>query len=315
MPKHGRKFWYDLFARDVFYSGTHLYLWLKGSAYLLLFTFKERNSGLFCSIFLKFTFDNFTSPVGLAILKLYLPGPNFTSLGHRACTIFRRLLFAFVMWPSLFHYGAFIILLCNTLKISFHRKPRKIFWTVFTSHIHKRTKYCMTLYCPLTVGTANVILPGENFGIGIERTPLWGCSSVILLRSKMGVEPPKHDVISMPTQQYTNTNYISLAVSSCSFHYAEICGTNQNIQWQFDLLRSENQQNFWEWLTVLCSQMQQVFINIPTISGVSKWSIFPSLENLERIKGFTEQILRHQRHRARIGFWRFTKWLLNTCAP
>ena len=37
-----------------------------------------------------------------------------------------------------------------------------------------------------------------------------GCSSVILLRIKMGVEPPKHDVINMPTQQYTNTNYISL---------------------------------------------------------------------------------------------------------
>ena len=33
---------------------------------------------------------------------------------------------------------------------------------------------------------------------------------VILLRPKIGVEPPKHDVISMPTQQYTNTNYISL---------------------------------------------------------------------------------------------------------
>ena len=26
----------------------------------------------------------------------------------------------------------------------------------------------------------------------------------------MGVELPKHDVISMSTQQYTNTNYISL---------------------------------------------------------------------------------------------------------
>ena len=26
----------------------------------------------------------------------------------------------------------------------------------------------------------------------------------------MGVEPPKHDVISMPTQQYTNTNNILL---------------------------------------------------------------------------------------------------------
>ena len=48
-----------------------------------------------------------------------------------------------------------------------------------------------------------------------------GCKkcSVILLRKreqypkmrpKIGVEPPKHDVISMPTQQYTNTNYISL---------------------------------------------------------------------------------------------------------
>ena len=60
--------------------------------YLPLFTFKERNSGLFCPIFLKFTFNNFTSPVGLAILKFYLPGPNFTSLGHRACTIFRRLI-------------------------------------------------------------------------------------------------------------------------------------------------------------------------------------------------------------------------------
>ena len=61
------------------------------SAYLPLFTFKERNSSLFWPIFLKFTFNNFTSPVGLAILKFYLPGPNFTSLGHRACTIFRRL--------------------------------------------------------------------------------------------------------------------------------------------------------------------------------------------------------------------------------
>ena len=37
-----------------------------------------------------------------------------------------------------------------------------------------------------------------------------GCSSVILLRPKIGVEPPKHDVISMPTQQYTNTNHILL---------------------------------------------------------------------------------------------------------
>ena len=45
------------------------------------------------------------------------------------------------------------------------------------------------------------------------RTDRQGCSSVILLHPKVGVEPPKHDVISMPTQQYTNTNYISLEKS------------------------------------------------------------------------------------------------------
>ena len=33
---------------------------------------------------------------------------------------------------------------------------------------------------------------------------------MILLRPNIEVEPPKHDVISMPTQQYTTTNYISL---------------------------------------------------------------------------------------------------------
>ena len=33
---------------------------------------------------------------------------------------------------------------------------------------------------------------------------------MILLRPKMGVEAPKYDVISMLTQQYTNTNYISI---------------------------------------------------------------------------------------------------------
>ena len=33
---------------------------------------------------------------------------------------------------------------------------------------------------------------------------------MILLRPKIEAEPPKHDVISMPTLQCTNTNYISL---------------------------------------------------------------------------------------------------------
>ena len=57
------------------------------------------------------------------------------------------------------------------LKISSYRKCRKICWTVFTLHIHKRAKYCVTLYCPDSAGTAYVILPTDIFGI--ERTSLW----------------------------------------------------------------------------------------------------------------------------------------------
>ena len=37
-----------------------------------------------------------------------------------------------------------------------------------------------------------------------------GCGSVIILRPKMGVAPLKHDVISMPTQQCTNTKQIPI---------------------------------------------------------------------------------------------------------
>ena len=37
-----------------------------------------------------------------------------------------------------------------------------------------------------------------------------GSGSVILLRPKLGLVPPKHDVISMPTQQYTNTKHIPM---------------------------------------------------------------------------------------------------------
>ena len=38
----------------------------------------------------------------------------------------------------------------------------------------------------------------------------YGSGSVILLRPKMGLVPPKHDVIRMPTQQYTNTKQIPM---------------------------------------------------------------------------------------------------------
>ena len=129
-----------------------------------------------------------------------------------------------------------------------------------------------------------------------------GCRSVILLRPKIGSGTPKtwrHKHANTAIYQYKLHIIRKVSSCSCSFHYAEIYGPNQNIQWQFELPWSENQQKFLGWLTVLCSQMRQVFINIPTISGVSKWSVFPSLENLERTWGSAEQILRNRRHRAK----------------
>ena len=117
------------------------------------------------------------------------------------------------------------------------------------------------------------------------------------------------------TAIYQYKLHIIREVSSCSFHYAEINGPNQNIQWQFELPRSENRQKFLGWLTVLWSQMRQVFINIPTICTVSTWSTFPSLENLERLRDPPNRFWETGDTAQRIGFRRFTEWPLSTCAP
>ena len=85
--KHGRFGNFNIIIiYNIFYSGTHLCLCISAA----FVRFKK--GFLICyALFLKFTFDNFTSPVRLAIPEFYLPGSNFTSLGHRACTIFRKL--------------------------------------------------------------------------------------------------------------------------------------------------------------------------------------------------------------------------------
>ena len=56
------------------------------------------------------------------------------------------------------------------------------------------------------------IITKKYSGKNIEKVHvnITGCSSVILLRPKMGVAPHKHDVISMPTQQCSNTKLISI---------------------------------------------------------------------------------------------------------
>ena len=55
------------------------------------------------------------------------------------------------------------------LKISFYRKPTLNCFHFTYTNVHKRAKYCVMLYCPLTEGTANVIL--SPFGVKI--IPLW----------------------------------------------------------------------------------------------------------------------------------------------
>ena len=64
-----------------------------------------------------------------------------------------------------------------------------------------------------------------------------GCGGVILLPYKMGT--PK---MLANTAIYQYIVHVIRKVSSCSFHYAEIYGTNQNIQCKFELPRSENQE-------------------------------------------------------------------------
>ena len=102
-----------------------------------------------------------------------------------------------------------------------------------------------------------------------------GCGSVILLRPKMGVAPHKHDVISMPTQQCTNTKHISIEryhpVVSIMLRYLDLIKT------------------FGESLCYRAVKIDKIFgvtyrtllSNQPSVmiakeSGVSKWSIFPS---------------------------------------
>ena len=86
---------------------------------------------------------------------------------------------------------------------------------------------------------------------------------MILLRPKLGVAPPKHDVISMATQQYTNTKYISLEryhfVVSIMLRYMDQIKKFRN-RGKFELPRSENRQKILGSLTVLCSQMRQVCV-------------------------------------------------------
>ena len=101
-----------------------------------------------------------------------------------------------------------------------------------------------------------------------------GSGSVILLRPKMGLVP--QNMTSLACQQYTNTEHIPmeryhpvvsimLSYMNLKKHSVKNCVV---VKWKST--------KFLVWLTVLFSQMRQPSVMIPTISGVSEWSIFPS---------------------------------------
>ena len=50
----------------------------------------------------------------------------------------------------------------------------------------------------------------SNVARNVKCRHYFGSGSVILLRPKIGLAPQKHDVISMPRQQYTNTKDIPI---------------------------------------------------------------------------------------------------------
>ena len=143
-----------------------------------LFTFKEREFWFVLPKFLKFTFYNFTSPVGLEILKFYLPGPNFTSPGHRACTIFRRLcnvmqqVYLSGHWWSHYTMGAFSLPTLFTSFLIFKSQNLQCTrWVVRLRHslsflIHFRYEnlghFILDSECCLALHFASVVLSKQN---------------------------------------------------------------------------------------------------------------------------------------------------------
>ena len=83
------------------------------------------------------------------------------------------------------------------------------------------------------------------------------------LHPTKSVAPRKHDVTSMPTQQYYNTNHISIDTShpvvSIILRYAYM----YHIKWK-SVLQRENRQQFV--VTVIRSEMQLSSVMIATIS-------------------------------------------------
>ena len=68
--------------------------------------------------------------------------------------------------------------------------------------------------------------------------------NVILLRPKMGLVPSKHDVISMPIQQYTNTELIPMERYHPEVSIMLSYMNQKNIRWKFVLSQSGNRQNW-----------------------------------------------------------------------
>ena len=144
----------------------------------------------------------------------------------------------------------------------------------------------------------------------------YGCSSVILLRPKMGVAPHKHDVISMPTQQCTNTKHISIEryypVVSIMLRYLDQIKTFGENLWCRKVKIDKIFLGDLPYFALQCD-------NFP--KGLRKKAECPNEAYFLAQK--IQNWLRDSTYRFwdtgetawRIGFRRFARWPLSTCAP
>ena len=103
------------------------------------------------------------------------------------------------MQITLIHYNVFQ----NTIILKFHCCDFYIYWfsIKYIEIITKKGQLYLT----------RVIISFKRISF-ILLNHWKGSGSVILLRPRIGLAPQKHDVISMPRQQYTNTKDIPIEI-------------------------------------------------------------------------------------------------------
>ena len=143
-----------------------------------------------------------------------------------------------------------------------------------------------------------------------------GCSSVILLRPKIGVAPHKHDVISMPTQQCTNTKHISIEryhpVVSIMLRYLDQIKTfGENLCCR----KVKIDKIFWGDLPYFALKSDNFPKRLRKKAECPNEAYFLAKKILNWLRDSTYRFWDTGETPWRIGFRRFAEWPLSPCAP